>query len=86
MDLPGRGDRLVADVEQLANLGVHNEQVKPWGNGGLYRCVCDAPWIASPNYSRHFEAVATTAEAAVEQVTAQITAWQNSQRGRTAGR
>jgi hypothetical protein len=80
-------DRLVTDVAQLANLGVHNQQVKPWGNGGgLYRCTCDAPWTASPNYSRHFEAVATTAEAAVEQVTAQVTAWQNSQRRATAGR
>jgi hypothetical protein len=86
MDTPGRDNRLVNDVKQLAELGVHDQQLKPWGNsGGLYRCTCDAPWPAAPNYSRHFEAVATTAEAAVEQVTSQVAAWQNLQRARTAG-
>jgi hypothetical protein len=80
------GERLVTDVQHLAELGVRDQQVKPWGDsGGLYRCTCDAPWIASPNYSRHFEAVATSAEAAVEQVTAQVAAWQNSQRRTAAG-
>jgi hypothetical protein len=86
MEMPGRDNRLVNDVKQLAELGVHDQQVKPWGNsGGLYRCTCDAPWPAAPNYSRHFEAVATTAEAAVEQVTSQVVAWQNLQRVKTAG-
>jgi hypothetical protein len=87
MDSTKKDDRLVVDIQRLAELGVRDEQVKPWGsNGGLYRCTCDAPWIASPNYSRHFEAVATTAEAAVEQVTAQVSAWQNSQRQAAAGK
>jgi hypothetical protein len=81
----GHNDRLVTDVQQLLDLGVDQPQVRPWGNGGLYRCVCEAPWKASPNYSRHFESVANTAEAAVEQVTAQVAAWQNSQRGKSAG-
>jgi hypothetical protein len=84
--IPNASTRLVLDVQRLADLGVRDQQVKPWGSGGaLYRCTCEAPWIASPNYSRHFEAVATSAEAAVEQVTAQVVAWQNSQRRTTAG-
>ncbi len=79
-------DRLTAGVKRLSDLGVRNQQVRPWGSGGaLYRCTCDAPWPAAPNYSRHFEAVASTAEAAVEQVTAEITAWRTSQQTRTAG-
>jgi hypothetical protein len=86
MDAPAAADRLVIDVKQLSDLGVRNQQVRPWGSGGaLYRCSCDAPWPAAPNYSRHFEAVAATAEAAVEQVTAEITAWRSSQQTRTAG-
>jgi hypothetical protein len=86
MGIPNAGNRLVSDVERLADLGVRDQQVKPWGSGGaLFRCTCEAPWTASPNYSRHFEAVATSAEAAVEQVTAQVVAWQNSQRRTTAG-
>jgi hypothetical protein len=86
MDTPAGADRLVADVKRLSELDVRNQQVRPWGSGGaLYRCSCDAPWPAAPNYSRHFEAVATTAEAAVEQVTAEITAWRSSQQTRTAG-
>jgi hypothetical protein len=80
MDSPRGEDQLVTDVRKLADLGVHKQQVTPWGNGGtLYRCNCDAPWPAAPNYSRHFEAVAPTAEAAVEQVTAEVVAWRNSQ-------
>jgi hypothetical protein len=86
MDAPAGDDRLVADVKRLSDLGVRNQQVRPWGSGGaLYRCSCDVPWPAAPNYSRHFEAVAATAEAAVEQVTAEIAAWRRSQQTRTAG-
>jgi hypothetical protein len=80
MGAPAGADRLVADVKRLSDLGVRNQQVRPWGSGGaLYRCSCDAPWPAAPNYSRHFEAVALTAEAAVEQVTVDIASWRNSQ-------
>jgi hypothetical protein len=82
----GGADRLVTGVKALADLGVRNQQVRPWGNGGaLYRCSCDAPWPAAPNYSRHFEAVAATPEAAVDQVTAEIAAWRTSQQARMAG-
>jgi hypothetical protein len=87
MDSAKKDSGKVSDLHRLLDLGVGNAQVKPWGNGGgLYRCSCDAPWIASPSYSRHFEAVATTAEAAVEQVAGQVAAWQDSQRRTAAGR
>jgi hypothetical protein len=80
MDTPTGADRLVTGVKRLSDLGVRNQQVRPWGSSGaLYRCSCDAPWPAAPNYSRHFEAVAATAEAAVEQVMADIATWRSSQ-------
>jgi len=44
------------------------------------RFSCDAPWANSPSFSRHFEAVAASPEAAVEQVAAEIQAWQRGQR------
>jgi hypothetical protein len=85
-DASAGNDRLVTDVERLAALGVRDQQLKPWGrDGALYRCSCDAPWVGSPNYSRHFESVAASAEAAIEQVADQVAAWQSSQRTRGAG-
>ena len=73
--------QLSAMLEQLAKLGVRDQEVSPWGSGGkLVRYSCSVPWTNSPNYGRHFEAVAATPLAAVEQVAAEIQAWQLGQR------
>ena len=56
--------------------GIRISEVAPWGSGGLVRFTCEAPWANSPSFSRHFEAVAATPEAAVEQVATDIAAWQ----------
>jgi hypothetical protein len=73
--------RLPALLEQLTKLGVRDQELSPWGSGGeLMRFSCNVPWANSPAYSRHFEAVATTPVAAVEQVATEIEAWRSGQR------
>jgi hypothetical protein len=73
--------RLPAQLEHLRQLGVRDQQLTPWGSGGeLTRFSCSVPWANSPAYSRHFEAVAATPLAAVEQVTSEIDAWRGGQR------
>jgi hypothetical protein len=78
---PASGDaRLEAASARLTQLGVQDYRVEPWGNGGRwYRCSCDAPWADAPLYNRHFEAVAADPAAAVEQVAAEVDAWQRTQ-------
>jgi hypothetical protein len=79
--VPQENTRLTALLEQLTSLGVRDQHLAPWGSGGeLVRFSCDAPWANSPSFSRHFEAVAASPEAAVEQVAAEIQAWQRGQR------
>jgi hypothetical protein len=73
--------RLTAKLEQLMQWGVRDQELAPWGSRGeLIRFRCNVPWANSPAYSRHFEAVAATPLAAVEQVTAEIEAWRSGQR------
>jgi hypothetical protein len=73
--------RLPAMLERLTKLGVRDQELAAWGSGGeLMRFSCNVPWANSPAYSRHFEAVAATPLAAVEQVSAEIAAWQSGQR------
>ena len=73
---PTQDPRLSAMLERLTQLGVRDQELAPWGSGGeLVRFSCSVPWANSPGYSRHFEAVAATPVAAVEQVAAEIDAW-----------
>jgi hypothetical protein len=73
--------RLPALVERLTRLGARDQELAAWGSGGeLTRFSCSVPWANSPAYSRHFEAVAATPLAAVEQVAAEIEAWRSGQR------
>jgi hypothetical protein len=80
-DQPSGGDaRLEAAAAQLAQFGVHDYQVMPWGSDGRwYRCSCDAAWIGGAQFSRHFEAVAADPASAAEQVAAEIDAWRRTQ-------
>jgi hypothetical protein len=72
--------RLAAILERLTQSGVRDQQLAPWGSGGrLVRFSCSVPWSKSPGYSRHFEAVAATPTAAVEQVAADIDGWRSGQ-------
>jgi len=74
--------RVESAAARLAQLGVRDYRVEPWGGEGRwYRCSCDAPWTHAPHYSRHFEAVAAEAASAVEQVAAEVDAWHRSQSG-----
>ncbi len=79
--VPEQDTRLRVLFEQLAKLGVRDQELAPWGSRGeLMRFHCSVPWANSPAYSRHFEAVAATPLGAVEQVVAEIEAWQRGQR------
>lgn len=78
--VPQENPRLTALLEHLTRIGVRDQRLTPWGSGGLMRFTCQVPWANSPSFSRHFEAVAPTPEAAVEQVAAEIEAWQRGQR------
>jgi len=73
--------RLPALVERLTQLGARDQELVAWGRGGeLTRFSCSVPWANSPAYSRHFEAVAATPLAAVEQAAAEIEAWRSGQK------
>jgi hypothetical protein len=74
--VPQENPRLTALLEHLTSQGVRDQHLAPWGSGGLVRFTCEAPWANSPSFSRHFEAVAATPEAAVGQVATDIAAWQ----------
>ena len=78
---PQQDIRLSAMHERLSRLGVRDSQLAAWGSRGeLVRFSCNVPWGNSPVYSRHFEAVAATPLAAVEQVASEIEAWQRGQK------
>ena len=67
-------------LDELTQWGVRDSQLEPWGTSGrLYRFSCSAPWARSPSFSRHFEAVADSRLAAVEQVAAEIRDWRGGQ-------
>jgi hypothetical protein len=79
--VPQQDTRLPVMLEQLTKLGVRDQELGPWGSRGeLMRFSCNVPWANSPAYGRHFEAVAATPLAAVEQVAAEIEAWRSGQR------
>ena len=76
MEAPIAGDRVPHLLDRLTSLGVRDQELRPWGAAGqLHRFTCSAPLAQSPSFSRHFEAVAETPEAAVERVAAEIDAW-----------
>ena len=78
---PESDPRLSAALERLAQLGMRDQELSAWGSRGeLMRFSCTMPWANSPVFSRHFEAVAATPLAAVEQVATEIEAWQRGQR------
>jgi hypothetical protein len=77
---PSQDAQISAFTERLKQLGARDQELAPWGSRGeLVRFRCNVPWANSPAYSRHFEAVAATPLAAVQQVTAEIEAWQSAQ-------
>jgi hypothetical protein len=76
MDAFQQHDPLATLVDRLHGLGVRDQELKPWGSRGeLVRFTCSVPWAESPNYTRQFEAVATTPLAAVQEVATEIEAW-----------
>jgi hypothetical protein len=81
MGAPTQGDPAAKVLDELTQLGVRDQQLEAWGTSGqLYRFSCSAPWAQSPSVSRHFEAVADTPLAAVQQVAAEIHAWRGGQK------
>lgn len=73
--------RFNATLERLTRLGMRDQQLAAWGNRGeLMRFSCNIPWANSPAFSRHFEAVAASPVEAVEQVAAEVEAWQRGGR------
>ena len=78
--LPATGsasaDPLQTLRDRLTRLGAEDQQLAPWGSRGEWvRFQCSVPWGGSARYTRHFEAVAETPLAAVEQVVAEIEVW-----------
>jgi hypothetical protein len=72
-------DPLQAVLDRLTQVGVRDQELTAWGGRGeLVRFTCRVPWGGSANYTRQFEAVATTPLAAVEQVAAEVEAWHSS--------
>jgi hypothetical protein len=79
--VPAEDPQLTAALEKLTQWGVRDQELRPWGStGDLMRFSCSMPWGNSAAYSRHFEAVAATPIAAVEQVAFEIEAWQRGER------
>jgi hypothetical protein len=65
---------------RLSQLGVVEQQLKPWGSQGEFvRFTCSATWTNLSHYTRHFEAIASTPLDAVKQVAAEIEAWRAAQ-------
>ncbi len=76
----GTDDRLKSLYARLEQLGAHEPQLAAWGSGGqLYRFSCQASLAGMENLNRHFDAVATEPQAAVEAVVAKVEAWRSSQ-------
>jgi hypothetical protein len=74
-------DRVHALLSRLQQLGGADPTVAPWGSSGhLFRCCCQAPLASSPTVTQHFESVAAEPALAVEQVVAQVEAWQTARR------
>ena len=79
MEAPPQDDRLQKTLERLSAWGVGDQELGPWGSEGrLCRFSCSAPWANTSSLTRHFEAVAATPVAAVEQVAAEIAVWRDS--------
>jgi hypothetical protein len=74
-------DPMAALLAHLDELGVDERQLMPWGaSGQMVRFCCRAPWGDSPQFGRHFEAVAAEPLTAVRQVVADVDAWRNTQK------
>lgn len=85
--VPNPDARVEAARARLAQLGVGEQQLEPWGmDGRLVRFCCSASWVDAPNYSRHFEAVAADAATAIEQVAVEVEAWRAVQNAAQRGR
>jgi hypothetical protein len=77
---PGAETELQTQYARIAELGAHDPQPTAWGVGGqLHRFSCRASLGGSPQFSRHFEAVAAEPRAAVEEVLAKLETWRASQ-------
>jgi hypothetical protein len=73
-------DRLPALYSRLKELGATDLTLSPWGSGGqLYRFHCRAALGDSPQFARHFEAVASEPRAAVAWTVAKVEAWRATQ-------
>jgi hypothetical protein len=61
---------------RLRSLGAVDVDLKPWGaTGQAYRCACRLASPANPTLERNFDAIATDAKSAVEQVLTDIECW-----------
>jgi hypothetical protein len=77
-------DRLPALMSRLEELGGVEPQLVSLGSEGqLYRFCCQAALDGTPNFKRHFEAVAAEKALAVEQVVAKVEAWRAAQQDRS---
>ncbi|MEX2171023.1 MAG: hypothetical protein WD851_17015 [Pirellulales bacterium] len=65
-------------LDRLHSLGATDAELKPWGSAGqTYRCQCHLAVADNPGLVRHFDAIATDAQAAVEQVLAEVERFRN---------
>ena len=77
-------DPLKSLYSRLEQLGARGPQLAAWGNGGqMYRFSCQASPAGIENFNRHFDAIASDPQAAVEAVIAKVEAWRNAQNDAT---
>ena len=78
---PTFAERVEPLLAELRQLGVAEYALERWGDSGkLYRFRCEMPLRASAQLTQQFEAVAADPQLSVEQVVAEVSQWQLTQR------
>ncbi len=68
-------------LQQLRELGATEYALEKWGNEGqLYRFRCAMPLKQSDQLTQHFEATQAQAAESIQQVLAEVSAWQTARR------
>lgn len=81
--VPTLAEQYKPQLVKLHEFGVVEYALTPWGGDSrLYRFRCEMPLAESGQATEQFEAVAADPQAAIEQVVADVTAWQ-AMRGAT---
>lgn len=79
---PSLDQQLAPLLGQLQQLGPSGYSLHAWGNEGqYYRFCCEMPVAGESGFAQHFEAVAESPGASIQQVTAEIAQWKRQREG-----